>query len=406
MSNPSESSMSKPSSSNQCEEADTANLTIACDALYLCACAIKGTLADPQRLERIDSEALWDFADRQSILGCVAMALPLEHMEQSERWQKALAIYSRRALLLDAERNRIFAWLDEQGIRHSQLKGSLMKDYYPALGMRYMADNDFWFDSQHANELRAFMEASGYMCESFNHGVHDVYLKQPLLNFEPHYSLFSESKYPKWHRYFRDALSQAPVMESTECEARMSMEDFYLHHICHAAKHLWGSGTGVRALVDEMVMLKRFSSTLDWQLIQQRCKQLDVAVLEAQFRRVAQLFLDGKVLVSHDLQEQDNRLLQAMALANTYGTIQQQILNKLDNIMKQTDGSATDRKIRVFYVWKRLFPPLSDMAEWIPVLRTWPVLYPAVWVFRMARFLIAPPRWKKMLSELSTIRKH
>ena len=52
----------------------------------------------------------------------------------------------RKALLFDAERKGILDFMEQRGIWYLPLKGVVLKDYYPAVGMRQMSDNDILYD--------------------------------------------------------------------------------------------------------------------------------------------------------------------------------------------------------------------------------------------------------------------
>mgnify|MGYP002969688486 CR=1 FL=1 len=79
------------------------------------------------------------------------------------------------------------------------LKGIIMKDYYPSVGMRQMSDNDILFDKAYAKQIRDYMSdndilfdadawermekhmiSEGYKAEYVGKGNHDVYHKLRL----------------------------------------------------------------------------------------------------------------------------------------------------------------------------------------------------------------------------------
>lgn len=391
--------------------ADAKTTQTALNLLFLCGCAVNGTVPGAEELAAIDLHEVWHFAEKQSMQGCVAVALLKAYKngnlqsvasDEPSAWQRALSSYARRAMLLDAERNRIFSWLDEHKIRHAQLKGSLMKDLCPQLGMRYMADNDFWFDEQHARELRAFMESHGYHCNEFGTGAHDAYVKAPLYNFEPHRTLFDSNTNRKWHEYFDFAVAHAPTVKGTACEVRMTLEDFYLHHVCHAAKHLWGSGTGVRVLADEWVLLRRLGNKLNWTELNAKLKNLDVSELDEQLRRVAHdLFTSSTPLRVEDLPPEDRHLLEVMSVSGTYGTSRQHAINDINQLKAETGET---KHLSARYILNRLFPSTETLATWFPILRRFPWMYPAVWLFRLLRFGLTDRR-NKLKVEVSALRE-
>lgn len=60
------------------------------------------------------------------------------------------------------------------------LKGIIMKDYYPSVGMRQMSDNDILFDADAWERMEKHMISEGYKAEHVGKGNHDVYHKPRL----------------------------------------------------------------------------------------------------------------------------------------------------------------------------------------------------------------------------------
>lgn len=60
------------------------------------------------------------------------------------------------------------------------LKGIIMKDYYPSVGMRQMSDNDILFDADAWERMEKHMISGGYKAEYVGKGNHDVYHKLRL----------------------------------------------------------------------------------------------------------------------------------------------------------------------------------------------------------------------------------
>lgn len=65
-------------------------------------------------------------------------------------WEQSIAKAIRKVILFDRERAEIFSYMDEQRIWHMPLKGVILKEFYPSIGMRQMSDNDILFDKDYA----------------------------------------------------------------------------------------------------------------------------------------------------------------------------------------------------------------------------------------------------------------
>ena len=69
--------------------------------------------------------------------------------------------------------------------------------------MRQMSDNDILFDANFCDEIEEYMKSQGYEAVSVGVGNHDVYEKEPALNFEMHRSLYGKAHDRNWEEYYR-----------------------------------------------------------------------------------------------------------------------------------------------------------------------------------------------------------
>lgn len=95
-------------------------------------------------------------------------------------WEDRMVKAVRKVLLFDVERKKLCAWMDSEHIWHLPLKGIIMKDYYPSVGMRQMSDNDILFDADAWERMEKHMISEGYKAEYVGKGNHDVYHKLRL----------------------------------------------------------------------------------------------------------------------------------------------------------------------------------------------------------------------------------
>lgn len=72
----------------------------------------------------------------------------------------------RKNILLDTEREKIFEFLEQNKIWYMPLKGVILKELYPKIGMRQMSDNDILFDETYRKDIVRFMKNKGYHLKS------------------------------------------------------------------------------------------------------------------------------------------------------------------------------------------------------------------------------------------------
>ena len=100
-----------------------------------------------------------------------------------------------------AEIEDLMKTFESEHIKFMPLKGAVIKNLYPHIDLRSMADFDCYFDKTQAKLIKKIMINLGYTVEMFNKGNHDVYYKKPYMNVEMHRELMNEcykiSKYYK-----------------------------------------------------------------------------------------------------------------------------------------------------------------------------------------------------------------
>ena len=359
----------------------------AADMIYLTACAINGRKPKQERIDNLDLPKLFEVCQKHILTACAAYALESAGVKDNDFTQaKEKAI--RKNILLDAERRKILHRLEEEKIWYMPLKGSLLHDWYPKLGMRQMADNDILVDSEKMAEVRDVFLKSNYVCEHFDRGNHDVYFKEPVLNFEMHSGLFSPTHIGNLYPYFKGVKNRLIHDDGCDYGYHFSNEDFYLFMMAHEYKHFPGGGTGVRSLVDTYVFLRKFNDSLDWDYLNAELDKLGIADFEHNNRE-----LSIKLLSMQPLTVEDKKLLDYYVMSETYGTLE----NSVNNRIERDGGGSKDK-----YIWYRVFPPMKHYELWYRWAYKHKILLPVAWVYRLIRGLTI--RRKKVTKEINILR--
>lgn len=335
------------------------------DAAYLAACAVKGEVPDSGRVSEMDLTALYQAAERHNLTAVAAMALESAGIRQ-EPFLQAEGKAIRKAAAFDLERADVLAALEEAGIRYMPLKGCILKDHYPRLGMRQMADIDILIDPERREDVQRIMEGRGYTSELLPYSAHDTYQKPPVFNFEMHRLLFTVLSGEKLYLYFRNIWDRVIKDADNAYGYHLSPEDFYLHMIAHEYKHYSGGGTGLRSLLDTWVYLLHMGESMDRAYLAGELEKLELTDFEKTNRELAQKVFDGGTMT-----KADEEMLDYILSSGTYGTV----IHSADKIIA--------RKGRMGYLLVRAFPPLQVMHAMYPVLDRWPILLPLCWLRRL-----------------------
>ncbi len=354
--------------------------------LYLTACGIQNKAPDKAKLAGTDMQALLQVSRFHSLsaLVCTALEASGAAMPDDFRQDKAKAI--RKNLLLDAERSRICSFLEEHGIWYMPLKGVILKELYPGVGLRQMADNDILFDAAFQREVLAFMQASGYTPESVGKCHHDTYLKEPIYNFELHTMLFDQKS--EFYSYYADVKERLVQDAGKAYSYHFTDEDFFIFFLAHAYKHASAAGTGLRTLLDCYVFLKAHPD-LDRAYLERELTTLGIADFAKKMGTLAcQVFTDPEAPLTEEQQTQLHFYLHS----GTYGTVEQSVRNRMETL-------GTGWK----YYWKRLFPDLAFYKVYYPFCYRHKLLIPAAWLHRLLRGITF--RRKKVLMELKVLHR-
>ena len=134
--------------------------------IYLASCGVNESNPDAEFIKEIDLEQLYDMSCVHSMEALIGMVLKQAGVSLSKEWNEKIAKAIRKNLLFDAERAKLLSFMEQQGIWYLPLKGIILKDYYPALGMRQMSDNDILFDYSFSKEIQKYMVSQGYKRQS------------------------------------------------------------------------------------------------------------------------------------------------------------------------------------------------------------------------------------------------
>ncbi len=333
--------------------------------IALTRCAVNGTKPDAALLENLDLPALLEVCQSHILTACVAYALEDAGIHDAA-FTQARDKSIRKNILMDSERVKILKRLEKEKIWYMPLKGAIMKDWYPRLGMRQMSDNDILCDGEARRQIHDLMLEMGFTCAHYGKGNDDAYHKEPVCSFEMHNELFLVMHSEELHAYYADVKSRLRKDEGNAYGYHFRDEDFYIYVLAHEYKHYILGGTGVRSLLDVHIMLNKFGDSLDWDYIAQELKKLGMTEYEAQCRIMAEkLFATGKPLTAEEQDELDYYIT-----SGVYGTLGHRTKNKLEQ-----QGSKAK------YLFRRIFPTMDQIREndaffyrhkWlIPILLIW-----------------------------------
>ncbi len=411
---------------------------IAYDMIYLASFGINSKCKpdekclDRYRTNEENRKELFRMSAKHFIDALTGMTLKQAGVVLPKYWEERMVKAVRKVLLFDEERKKLCAWMDREHIWYLPLKGIVLKEYYPSIGMRQMSDNDILFDADAWERVEKHMCSEGYETESVGKGNHDVYQKAPVYNFEMHRSLYGRGNDERWVEYYSDIKSRL-LSDQPEvvCDAvhgasknttanqtesvnggnssygyHMSDEDFYIYITSHAYKHYSGSGTGIRTLLDFYAYLNAKEESLDFDYIQTECRKLGIMDFEKCNRRLCRKVFSSqqiydRVSFEQSLSVDEMEMLKYYLSSGVYGTFEQMIENRIEK-QKKTDGRG--KLSQLTYYWHRVFPGM-ELYENYPLLVKHKFLIPVYWFYRIVRLLFSKKRRNHILREVKAVKK-
>ena len=341
--------------------------------IELAACVLNGRTPDRAKLAGADMDLLYEAARRRNMTAIVSYALKSAGMED-ERFRQEEGKAIAKNIMLDQERERLFAFMEENGIWHMPLKGAVLKELYPVPGMRQMTDNDILIDPNARKKVYDYFISEGYEVYKYGESVHDAYHKKPVLNFEIHIALFSGYQ-PELYDYYRDVQPRLIKDDERQYLYHFSPEDFYLSITAHEYKHYTVNGIGIRPLMDSYVYLKEYGSQLDMDYIAAEAQKLGLSDFEHSNRDLALALFDQKPLSS-----EQEKMLERFIDAGSFGSPELLVKHNLA-------GKGGGVKGKLIYIRERLIPPDAVMEKEYPTVYKHKILLPGFAVYRFGRMI-------------------
>ena len=352
---------------------------IAAYVIRLVASAVNG-VAPPEN-EGMDWQGIIDFAKKQSVLNLVAYAAESLENKPDEHTMRFLDEFRMQKMIVEAQQelaaDDACKKLDEMGIRHMLLKGSVMKNFYPSPDMRTMGDIDILVEAARCDEVVKAFIADGF--KFVGEGDLHSNVKKGNAYIEFHRSMV-DSCHETLSAYYGDGFRLPHKIEDNEYEYKLTDEDFYVFLVAHIAKHYRYGGTGIRSLLDLYVYEKALPS-LDFDYINGELEKIGLLVFCNKIRKITYDWYSGSFDGEFDI------MSEYIVSGGVYGIEGTSMQNSfiLDNI----DEDIQSKKIKNFF--GVIFLNYDEMKIRYPFLEGKKILLPLFWIVRFFDTLIHNP---------------
>ena len=363
------------------------------DVIYLTSCALNGIRPCAEAVSTMDLEAVYEQAKRHKLQVMTYMALDKvaeDFKNKMPQWYIDYTRVMKQVFLFAIEREKLQKFLEAEKIWYMPLKGILIQDLYPKLGMRQMVDNDYLMDPDGRERIKNYFENLGYKTFSYGKEGHDVYHKPPEGNFEMHVSLYHEAVEKSFTEYYADVFSRL-YRVGDSYQYRFTTEDLYIYVTSHAYRHYAVTGgTGIRTLIDNCVFWRKYGSALDRKYLDKELSKLAILDFETKMRELSTKIFSAENCrpdyCDKMLSDKEKEFLDFFIGSGCFGTNSNYAVQSLGRIAG--DGEITS-KTKFKYILKRLFPSGPVLRANFPFFYKHKLLLPFFWIYRIFSKLFA-----------------
>ena len=317
-------------------------------------------------------KALYELSDKHDSAHIVAAGLEKHGLiggdAYSQKFAKKQFVAVYRYEKINYELGELTRTLEEAGIDHIPLKGSVLRGYYPEPWMRTSCDIDVLVNlDELETAAQTLVEKLGY--ERKSKTSHDVSMfTRGGVHVELHYDLLEDGIVNSVARVLANAWETSTLSEGKKHQRVFTDEMFYFYHVAHMAKHFIHGGCGVRPLVDLWILDNKVAHgdareklLRDGELLQ-FCRSAGA---------LSRVWLDGEEHSALTL-KMEKYLLSGGAYGN---------FDNLTVMQNRKKGS------KFKYIMQRIFLPYDEIKYGYPILQKHKWLLPFYWVRRWFKLL-------------------
>lgn len=259
---------------------------------------------------------------------------------------------------------------DAYAIDYLPLKGTELKQYYPAPQLRPMGDLDILIRMEQYDTLRSIMLELGY--QEDKESDHEWVWINDKVMIELHKRLIP-SYNVDYYPFFGDGWDMAQPVEPGSNLYAFSKEDNFVYLFTHFAKHYRDAGIGLLPLID--LYLYRRHNTLDEAVIRSSLQELKLLEFYDNILLTIDVCFCGKQSTPVT-----DRIIDRTFDSGSFGTAKAQAVS---TAVKKTKDIRHSDNVRSTLFFKRVFMSYPEMCRRHPILKKAPILLPAFWGYRI-----------------------
>lgn len=291
-----------------------------------------------------------------------------------------ISLYANRAEQMKA----LIDELDKNDIDCLLFKGFIVRQYYPLPELRTFGDIDFVIRKEDRAKCDDLMKSLGYEPRddwepvySYAKGTEYYEIHTDVMEID----VSDKADYMSYYSHIWEHVQPSTVVEKPHV-LEFTPEFHFLYLLTHIAKHISGSGAGIRMYLDIAFFIKHFGGSIDWQWIREELKELRFEEFaNMTLSVVEQWFGVDSPLELKPISEQIKSDFMDFTLAGgVYGYIGR---DKGTVFLKQ-QGRNEEEVSKIKTLLYHMFPPAKVMENRYSYLQKHQWLLPVAWAHRFA----------------------
>ena len=332
--------------------------------------------------DNLDWNRFSRFAEINSISGIIGYVLQQSNsigipIELCKKYEDEFLSTITLTTMRDEDMKSLVDLLNENDIDHLLFKGYIVKNLYTVPELRTYGDIDFAIRRENREKCNALMLKNGYrLLDNW----------EPVYSYEKnneHYEIHTElldsnlNNNYDYQAYFRGFWKHS--IHSDHHSYTLDTEYHLLYLLIHIAKHVYGSGAGIRMYLDIAFYLREYRDKIDWEHFQQEVHTLKLdRFVNTVFASVERWF---EIMSPIPLNAVDEEIMDEFLTFTLNGGVfgYSGKAAKLSEVRKNSEGGSVRRAGTLL---KRTFPSASTIKARYAYLEDKPWLLPVAWVHR------------------------
>jgi len=270
--------------------------------------------------------------------------------------------------------------LEQAGIDHILMKGYVLRELYPVPELRTFNDIDIVIrpeDRQRSDEL---MLSLGFQRHTDWEPVYSYFRGNELYEIHTEIMEVDVSDRADYKGYFRNMWEHAEPVSLHSF--RFTPEFHFLYLLTHIAKHVHGSGAGIRMYMDVAVFVQHYGKTLDWTWIREQLRLLKLEAFAGTLLTAAKQWFGISCPMAHAVPGEEV-MEQFLAFTMEGGTFGHHNRNEALAALKHAKPDADVGRLQK--ALRSAFPKAETIQSRYTYLQQRPWLLPAAWLHRLIK---------------------